>query len=69
MAGGWDGSIARWDMGEHETALVLGCGLSKLKVVKCVGERVLVMGDEGELVSYTSVAHCTRTPPWPDTAC
>ena len=60
MAGGWDGSIARWDMGEQEEAVVLD--FKKPRVVKCVGERVLVMRDEGELVSYKT---STRTLLWP----
>ena len=62
VTGGGNGSITRWDMGEAKEAIVLECGLSKPKVVKCVGERVLVMGDEGELVSYNKdrniSAHC-----------
>ena len=60
MAGGWDGSIARWDMGEQEEAVVLD--FKKPRVVKCVGERLLVMRDEGELVSYKT---STRTLLWP----
>ena len=37
-------------MGEQEEAVVLD--FKKPRVVKCVCERVLVMRDEGELVSY-----------------
>ena len=33
------------------------CNLAKPRVVKCVGERILVMGDQGELVSYTTVTN------------
>ena len=50
---GGDSSTARWVMGEQKAAVVLS-GLTKPRVVECVGERVLVMGDQGELVSYNT---------------
>ena len=56
VTGGGDSSIARWVMGEQR-AIVVGSGLTKLRVVKCVGKRFLVMGDQGEMVSYNTIAN------------
>ena len=42
VTGGGDGSIARWEMGEQREAVVGDCGLDKPRVVKCMGERILV---------------------------
>ena len=41
-------------MREQKEAVVMECGLAKPRVVKCAGERVLVMGDQWELVSYNT---------------
>ena len=46
-------SIARWDMGEQKKAVVVGCGLTKPRVVKCLEE---VMDQEG-LVRYSTVTN------------
>ena len=54
VTGGGDSSIARWVMGEQR-AIVVGSGLTKLRV--CVGKRFLVMGDQGEMVSYNTIAN------------
>ena len=43
--------------GVAEEAVVVECKLAKPRVVKCVGERILVMGDQGELVSYNTVTN------------
>ena len=60
VTGGGNGSIARWVMGEQK-AIVVESGLTKPRVVMCVGARVLVMGDQGELVSYnTRTNRCSR---------
>ena len=37
--------------------MVVECKLAKPRVVKCVGERILVMGDQGELVVYNTVTN------------
>lgn len=53
LTGGGDGSIARWDFGDQEVATTLDCRLSKPRVVKCIMKgRVLIIGDDGDLVSY-----------------
>ena len=37
--------------------MVVECKLAKPRVVKCVGERFLVRGDQGELVVYNTVTN------------
>ena len=63
---GGDSSIARWVIGEQKTAVVLS-GLTKPRVVECVGERVLVMGVTRGSWSATTpeLQFSTRNHPWP----